>query len=400
METPKPTISQPVSSTYIPLPVAPQPQLVPVPPKPRSKIWVWVLAGVSLLGMGIVAGVFLGKQLYSKPILQSTPSPVVEITSTPDSTANWKEYRNSNLGFSISYPETLVKLERKDKGNISPHTFIPTCDSETTQVCLYYADQSYANSDFDGADISINIDTQADTVKKCTDLKKDALDNQGTKQIGGVNFSTGTSGNGAGGHQIENHFLKTFYNGRCFEIVQSIVTSSKSDNSPPGTVNSFLEKDKAQVLNLLDQILSTFKFLDQTIDTSNWKVYPDNAAAGLPYSFKYPAEVEVTGAQDIIYLKTGNSTLYHRYAGKTTELNSLMNNYQVFGAPAIKFSNRNPVTFGNLSGYEAITPDGLSKYYFLGSNSLNGFLVFNYDMNDTKASDLFSQILSTVKFLK
>lgn len=73
-------------------------------PEPKSKIWLWIAGGVLLLGVGIVVGVFLGKQLYSKPALQPTPSAVAESTPTPNPTANWKTYTNNSLNYSIETP--------------------------------------------------------------------------------------------------------------------------------------------------------------------------------------------------------------------------------------------------------------------------------------------------------
>lgn len=46
----------------------PQPTVTPVPPaptsKPKSHGFIWIIVGVIVLGAGILAGVFLGKQLY------------------------------------------------------------------------------------------------------------------------------------------------------------------------------------------------------------------------------------------------------------------------------------------------------------------------------------------------
>lgn len=99
-------------------PTSPLSSITPVDPeKPVSKIWLWIVGGILLLGVGIVGGVVLGKQLYSvsqpQPISQPNPSPIVESTPAPDSTAsqasngdlaNWKTYTNTAIGFQIRYP--------------------------------------------------------------------------------------------------------------------------------------------------------------------------------------------------------------------------------------------------------------------------------------------------------
>ncbi|MDO8488424.1 MAG: hypothetical protein Q7S31_03895 [bacterium] len=74
---PAPPISTP--------PVAPQPQPVVQPPQSKSKTWKLIMGGILLLGVGIVGGVFLGKQLYSQPLSPPAPSPTVEVTPSPAS---------------------------------------------------------------------------------------------------------------------------------------------------------------------------------------------------------------------------------------------------------------------------------------------------------------------------
>lgn len=117
-------------------PTSPLSSITPVDPeKPVSKIWLWIVGGILLLGVGIVGGVVLGKQLYSvsqpQPISQPNPSPIVESTPAPDSTAsqasnsdlaNWKTYTNTKYGYSLKYePNSELKqltcsLQKADKG--------------------------------------------------------------------------------------------------------------------------------------------------------------------------------------------------------------------------------------------------------------------------------------------
>ncbi len=110
-------------------PVPPAPSVftssvVPLP-EPKSKIWLWAGGGILLLGVGIVTGVLLGKQLYSRPAPQPTPSPsatsvqegdlyreptgsAATANQVPDGNlANWKTYTNTSLGFSFKYPPEL-----------------------------------------------------------------------------------------------------------------------------------------------------------------------------------------------------------------------------------------------------------------------------------------------------
>ena len=81
-----------------------------------------MVGGVLLLGTGIVGGVFLGKQLYSLPsktlVTEGQPSP------TPtDPTANWKTYSDKN--FSFKYPDDGT-LNHNQTGNVLILTYSPT----------------------------------------------------------------------------------------------------------------------------------------------------------------------------------------------------------------------------------------------------------------------------------
>lgn len=89
-----------------PVPPVPAPQ--PTPPvvsqveKPKSKTWMQILISVVLLGVGVVAGILLGKQFYSQPVLVPTPTPEVRYIPPADPTANWKTYSGSS--YSFRYP--------------------------------------------------------------------------------------------------------------------------------------------------------------------------------------------------------------------------------------------------------------------------------------------------------
>ncbi len=86
-----------------PVPLVLQPQPVMPPSNPPPKILIWILGGVVLLGIGIVFGVLLGKQLYSRPVLIPFPAPLSSETPTKESdpTANWKIINRKNWQFKV-----------------------------------------------------------------------------------------------------------------------------------------------------------------------------------------------------------------------------------------------------------------------------------------------------------
>lgn len=72
--------------------------------KSKVSVLVWVVAGVVILGVGISIGLFLNKRLTPAPKAPPAPAPVSVATPTPDPTTNWKTYTNGEFGFSFLFP--------------------------------------------------------------------------------------------------------------------------------------------------------------------------------------------------------------------------------------------------------------------------------------------------------
>lgn len=87
----------------IPQPLSPAPAL-------NSKLPL-ILTGLVLILVSGTGGFFLGKQFYSKPALQPTPSLTLKTTPTPDPTTNWEVYTDSKLGYSIKYPKNTFTVK-------------------------------------------------------------------------------------------------------------------------------------------------------------------------------------------------------------------------------------------------------------------------------------------------
>lgn len=247
------------------------PPAVPLP-EPKNKIWLWILGGVLLLGTGIVAGVLFGKQLYfiktaqvdsydqcvsakGSRVLQTYPTICVAasgqrfIQSLTDEekqnlippdlnreptgsnpTANWKIFTDSTNKMSFKYPEAW------------------TVSVGNSNAVTYPKDTIVIKSSPSTFDVSL-VMQQSNTDPKNTLLNfvKNTLGDVQTQIIS--SDSSTASGyimqNGPGNSELKINF-RVISNGE-----KSLVAIT------------VLQADK---INIFNQILSTFKFLNNTND--------------------------------------------------------------------------------------------------------------------------------------
>ena len=279
----------PVSPAVQPVPQTPVTPLVA--PKPASKL-PWIpLVVVLLVAMG-AGGVFLGQRL-AKPAAAPTPAVVVPIP-TPDPTANWKIYTNPDYAITFMYPPdwTISDCLGDAKG----------CEGANNIIGLNPPLIKPGSSDLDNFSIevfgSIYCTTTINSARK---VWKWESFNEHAYEISGYK---GTLFEGYMKFPNEKTYFRKLafiqQNEKCF-VVNSV-------NS-----NEFASQAT------FDQILSTFKFTDNTasvatpkpvlspplLDTSNWKTSGvDNI------SFKYPPEYSIRINQHSVDLYIDNPSSY------------------------------------------------------------------------------------------
>lgn len=99
-----------------------QPEMVFEIPQNKNffKIVLLVVLGLIVVAGAVYAGIQIGKKQVAGGLsTKATPTPIPQPTSiptlipTPDETANWKTYENSDLSFQLKYPADLVLKEKK-----------------------------------------------------------------------------------------------------------------------------------------------------------------------------------------------------------------------------------------------------------------------------------------------
>jgi hypothetical protein len=161
----------------------------------------------------------------------------------------------------VKYPSGFTLYT--DVSKVTNLTYAPVCDDKMV-ICLYFPKEMYPGTDFEGAGVSVNVLSQYNTESKCSVFNPAVFPPErltGKKRINDIAFETAFGGGAGLGHSQENHFYRTFHNERCFEIdlvinINDIIRSDIEYGDRMGKV-----VDENEVLEKLNQILSTFKFI-------------------------------------------------------------------------------------------------------------------------------------------
>ena len=203
--------------------------VIPPPPKINP---LYIIGGLFIMALILTGGIFIGKNLNTSQnipaqeitpiptvtpmvipsvIPSETPAPTPTVTPIPDSTANWKTYTSKEYGFSFKYPPTT--------NYTYPGGIRESQIDNHTQVDLYTFDD----------DLVLPVITV-----KQDQCRSDSILVEDGQQL--LKLMIG----------IKNLIVKT-KNGHCLSIFRDIYEPL-----------DMLKRSN----DILDQILSTFKFLN------------------------------------------------------------------------------------------------------------------------------------------
>jgi hypothetical protein len=288
MEEKGPEIPQlKVKETPANCPVPPPCPVCPPKPKPTQVL----LKVLLVLGMALVLALIIlvgsGLRITKKESLLDiwlasrkgiSPTPEVLATPTPDSTADWKTYTNQKYNYSFKYPAE-AKLE-EGRGH----------EERLQETILTFFGPNYQGpGEFtDGYGITFAVIKNPDNAapdqlaqKLFTQSQKDIADKILEGDISkckveevtrggttGARFTHCIKAPGSGILNFSEWFVKNGITYQIYAVLQN-----------PNYQADF------------NQILSTFKFLDQTSSTEGWKTYTEYVDAfGYNLSFKYPED--------------------------------------------------------------------------------------------------------------
>ncbi|MCX6791441.1 MAG: hypothetical protein NT149_00160 [Candidatus Gottesmanbacteria bacterium] len=380
-------------------PIPPVPQ--PVPPSPKKNSGI--LIGILLLIFGIIIGLMIDKTpllsalripyLGAKPTQTSIPIP----TQTPEqlNTTNWKTYINTKNMYSVKIPPGWEPERGNPAGGYT--------DEELQELDRMYWSKN--NSSF-----SVQV------LNSCTNLEICFKEFQTAADASADTF---------GGRYTTKAFKTTQGTYQGIPSIEARSTYGETVNAVKGIF--FVYKGKLWLLETqslpsfkeADQILSTFRFLDQTTDTSNWKTYTDN---DYNFLFKYPSVWEFdtlkydNNTSKMVFLDT------HKIVFPTENVHARLGlvNIQVQHHPKDtnyiqKFIKGTPSTIGvdqisALQTEEVTTPDdtrrGMQDIHYIGYTfDYQNEWLYTLSMQSDNATYqqnklTFTQLLSTFRFVR
>jgi len=187
---------------------------------------ILIIIGVLAIGGGVW---YLGTQTSTQPVAapQPTLSPTPSVSPTPfhvDETANWKTYRNDTYGFELKYPESIPF---QDELHDSLTNSLSVRSENNTYILFFYVNlpkgfedaESYGNKNL---------------ILKDREIKVILLQDQ---------YSTGSV--------------------RGIDLIAPIYDDKTGDIYTVRLYCKLLACNQEEMRILIDQILSTFKFISQ-----------------------------------------------------------------------------------------------------------------------------------------
>lgn len=191
--------------------------------------------------------------------IKSNTKEIISLNQLPeikpaDETASWKTYRNEKYGFEVKYPKDFT-IENINQGIkfIFPES---------------YKNQSYKfKNDVTEAWIGVGIGLMNKEGFAGDFCQKVEESNYEEVKINNLNFIKGITGQAAmGGWYTEYNMYRTLHNGNCYEIILAVTghgPGAGANNGMGPLPQDYASPDsKEKFISILDQLISTFKFLE------------------------------------------------------------------------------------------------------------------------------------------
>ncbi len=247
-------------------PVTPEQNLKPPVTSPPYKINpLYIIGGLFIIAVLLTGGIFIGKYLNTSPnipVKEIIPIPTLyssqTVTSIPDPTANWKIYRNDAIGFQFKYPSLWLIKDNSDNSNSNVNLEIT---SEDLKSKLEYR----------GGDFPVPVYMQGGKIHLIVDINPFYHSVEEFKKAELKNFLKTIQ------IPFSNEVLyriKKYYKEYNSSEVEFLMENTPKRNTPISFIITmgYSEKEGGKYNYLFNQILSTFRFLDQTNPEQNCEI--------------------------------------------------------------------------------------------------------------------------------
>lgn len=158
------------------------------------------------------------------------------------------EYRDTEFGFSIEYPETAASSNTDFTG------YLPL--TQTPVISFILPRSMGEGTNLSEAGIYIGATSTPDIMERCSTSSIGVGETFiGTTTINGATFGVFTSVEAGAGNLYDSTAFRTVHNARCLEIVE-LIHSTNVANYPEGTVVEF---DKPKFQGYLEKMADTVK---------------------------------------------------------------------------------------------------------------------------------------------
>lgn len=326
-------------------PVTPPPAVPSTEPKPYNKRnwkkWAAIYTVIAIVIYGGLYYFYLGKQNpyssnYSSPTTAKTPTSV----PTVDPTADWKTYNNSKYNYTVQYPD--------DWSVVDVHT-----------------------------DEIVTFGGKGQVGEKPPLVSIHVFETSKFKEADIPNYSPFD-------YKIKINGNYTFF---------FVASSYQIGGTAP-------KETEQQAKEALLQILSTFKFTDQTtVDTSSWKTYTASK-----FSFRYPANLVIKETDKDFFVFVESTTTPASNSNMSID-SRLSGNYANYDTAVTSTKdgliNIKEETMGSWlkingtmkPGFREGTPLSVALYKYN-----QGAIEFEIAGSAPVSEQIFNQILSTFKF--